>query len=63
MPGSKAVAALKPAGAMAAPWKEEREIRGGSAKGRGRVWTGGREQVVKRLLEVGAEAGVVSCGA
>ena len=57
------MAALKPAGATAAPWKEEREIRGGSAKGRGRLWIGGREQVVKRLLEVGAEAGVMSCSA
>lgn len=46
-------------GSTAAAWKEEREIRGGSTGGRGRVWTGGREQVIKQLLEAGAEAGVL----
>lgn len=37
--------------------KEEREIGGGA--GWGRVWIGGREQVIKQLLDAGAEAGVL----
>lgn len=45
---------LKPAGAVVVPSKEEREIGGGR-----RVWIGGREQVIKQLLDAGAEAGVL----
>lgn len=53
------MATLKAAGAMAAPWKAEREIRGSSTKWRARAWFGGRQQVIKQLLEAGAEAGVL----
>lgn len=56
------MATLKPAGAVASSWKEEREIRGGSTKWRPRVWLGGREQVIKELLEAGAEAVAMTCG-
>lgn len=65
VPGSKAVATSKPAGAIAAPWKGEREIRGGSIKGRGGVWIGegSRCKTALQSRGWGWRAAAMSCGA